>query len=465
MQRNCFQRSMTLALAAGLAIAASTVQAQPAGSTGANLPPASGSGVLFPGGPTIGGGMGRGGPVPFAGTGRSAVPAAHFPDDPALIPLDVFLESGSGEGRGSDVQTVTPDLVEIARAIDEPSERSLALKTIAEAAIFTNQLSVAHVTLGEAATAALPLPDSLVRDQRLIAIITGLINLAEANIREGKLDMSILEPDEKGKGNRPDRITVVKRAKLEWQRAAYLAGRIGNITYRSEMLYRVVDSSSYGSEIIINEYAPPAGPDATEKPKSNAPNQFHELADAILQQSADDARYIERPVWRDRALVTIAENAASSRQFARALEVARMIPQPEVRTDALVKIAETQARNDHQEDATKTYHEAAEAVASIPLEDPRAVLVGVLIDNLITVGRFEDARICSDLYGDETRKYLALGAVAESQGRRGQSPNAMKWIAADVPETHRAQLYRRVKDGTIAAIEQNRARALSNQSR
>ena len=57
------------------------------------------------------------------------------------------------------------------------------------------------------------------------------------------------------------------------------------------------------------------------------------------------------------------------------------------------------------------------------------------------------------------------GAIAESQGRRGQSQPAMDWITREIPEDHRAGLYRRVKEGYIEAIEQNRARALSNQGR
>jgi hypothetical protein len=139
-----------------------------------------------------------------------------------------------------------------------------------------------------------------------------------------------------------------------------------------------------------------------------------------------------------------------------------MIPQPEVRTDALVRIAEAQARpgGNDPDGATATYQEAARAVASIPLDDPRAVLAGVLIDNLISVGRFEDARRLVILYPDNDRRMLALGAIAESQGFRGASDTAIAWITREIPPEHRPFLYRRLRFGILAAIEQNRSRSL-----
>jgi hypothetical protein len=86
----------------------------------------------------------------------------------------------------------------------------------------------------------------------------------------------------------------------------------------------------------------------------------------------------------------------------------------------------------------------------------------VLIDNLISVGRFDDARVSVGLYPDEPRKLVALGAIAESQGRRGAASSALAWINRDVPSQYRSQLYRRVSNGVVSAIEQNRSRDLSN---
>ena len=302
-----------------------------------------------------------------------------------------------------------------------------------------------------------------------------------------------------------------------------IARQILNPTYRSEMLYRVVDNMAYGSQTIVTDFTPVVieGPERGHDPYAGP-------ADQILRDAAAFVQWIERPVWRDRALVAIAAASSASKQFARGLEVARMIPQPEVRTDALVRLAEGQARfadreariadEDEREAvnsakraerlaadaehetrpeahkellaerdrllaerdrlladrparvenarvtrnrATSTYRDAAVAVASIPLDDPRAILAGVLIDNLISVGRFEDARSTIVLYPDTARRIVALGAIAESQGRRGAAESARDWINRDVPAEYRAELLRRVNNGILSAIEQNRSRDLN----
>jgi hypothetical protein len=91
------------------------------------------------------------------------------------------------------------------------------------------------------------------------------------------------------------------------------------------------------------------------------------------------------------------------------------------------------------------------------------VLAGVLIDSLISVGRFDDARACIVLYPDESRRLIALGAVAESQGRRGSGLAALQWInAMTATSNDRSWLYRKVNNGIVAAIEDNRRRDLSN---
>jgi hypothetical protein len=51
---------------------------------------------------------------------------------------------------------------------------------------------------------------------------------------------------------------------------------------------------------------------------------------------------------------------------------------------------------------------------------------------------------------------VALGAIAESQGRRGAADSARKWIQRDVPPEYRSQLLRKVSTGMLWAIEQNR---------
>ncbi|WP_406693451.1 hypothetical protein V5E97_20710 [Singulisphaera sp. Ch08] len=337
-------------------------------------------------------------------------------------------------------------------------------------AIFGDQLHLAHRALGEAAAAALAVTDPTVHDLRLIAIINGLNNLSEALLRDGKADLSIPDYNEPlsalPKSPEVDRETLISRAELEWSRAAFLASRINNPTYHTEMLYRVVESQSFGSQTIVNEF--PHLESKDDKTAPSNPSQIHPLdarADKLLLKSSETAKLINRPVWRDRALVAAATAAAHSKQYARGLQIAQMIPQPEVRSDALVKIAEAQARGDDPDGATATYHEAAVAVASIPLDDPRAILAGVLIDNLISVGRFEDARRLIVLYPDESRRLTALGAIAESQGFRGASESAIEWITKEIPKEHQPVLYRKLRFGMLAAIEQNRSRDMSSRDR
>jgi hypothetical protein len=444
-----------------------------------------------------------------------------FPDDPILFPFATLPDTPGVDA--SQLSTVQQSQLDEARRIATPGDRSLALQRVANAAIFSNQLVMAHTALGEAGQAGVQEPIPLVHDQRLIAIITTYMNLAEAHLREGK-DLSRPEFDVDSKPlPRSDRALLIRRARAEWQRAVALARMIANPTYRSEMLYRVIDNMAYGSQTVLTDFTSAPG-----DPNPESADAYAAPADEILREAAAVVPLIERPVWHDRSLVAIASAASASRQFARGIDVARQIPQPEVRTDALVRIAEGEARyadrearvadDDEREaalsdqrakkltedaerevrteakkellderdrelakrdrlladrparlenarkisaSATQTYHEAAVAVASIPLEDPRAVLAGVLIDNLISVGRFEDARATVVLYPDTARRVIALGAIAESQGRRGAADTARAWINRDVAPEYRAELLRRVNTGILSAIEQNRSRDLN----
>jgi hypothetical protein len=384
-----------------------------------------------------------------------------FPDDPLLFPMTQGPES---QGLGaSDLSAVQQSQLGYARQITNPGDRSMALERVAKGAIFSNQLSMAHTALVEASAAAVNEQVPLIHDQRVMAIVITFMDLAEAHLREGKVDLSLpeLKPNAATNGGTTsDRTILIRRANAEWQRAAIQAGLIVNATYRSEYIYRVVDNMAYGSQTIINDF-PVAGNPGSAEPEVS----YAGPADKILRDGAVIARRIERPVWRDRALVSVAAAAGASKQFARGLEIARTIPQPEVRTDALVRIAESQARRDDPQGATITYREAAKAVASIPLDDPRAVLAGVLIDNLISVGRFEDARATIVLYPDTPRRLIALGAIAESQGWRGAADSARAWIARDMPPQYQSELLRRVNSGVMKAIKENRSRDLSNRER
>jgi hypothetical protein len=117
---------------------------------------------------------------------------------------------------------------------------------------------------------------------------------------------------------------------------------------------------------------------------------------------------------------------------------------------------------DH-EATTATYQAAAEAVASIPQLGLRAVMTGFLIDSLIATGRFEDARACIVIYPEESERFVALGAIAEAQGKRGAADSARQWIATEAPEQYRPALYRRVTSGVLYALEQERSQERSRE--
>src|SRR5262249_10769159 len=124
----------------------------------------------------------------------------------------------------------------------------------------------------------------------------------------------------------------------------------------------------------------------------------------------------------------------------------------------LLLLAEGQCRHEQGAAATATYQAAAEAAAEIPQDGLRGVMTGFLIDSLISTGRFDDARACIVIYPQESERFVALGAIAESQGQRGAADLARRWIATEVPEAYRSALYRRVTAGALSAVERNRSR-------
>ena len=173
------------------------------------------------------------------------------------------------------------------------------------------------------------------------------------------------------------------------------------------------------------------------------------------------ADQIDRLIWKNRAMVRITLAASDSHQFKRGVELARTIQNAESRTEALLLIAEAQCHlNDQQDLATLTYQAAAEAAAAITQDGLRGVMVGFLVDSLIASGRFDDARACTVLYPEESERFVALGAVAESMGRRGLAASARHWIATEAPEGYRSALYRRVASGVLWSVEQTRSKDL-----
>jgi hypothetical protein len=447
-------------------------------------------------GPGSSGDLLRGRPVPYLPGSESQRGMTSFgpgvdvtfPNDPYLIPFMVMEERGvAGDRRGPD--RVTEDLLNNARMIATPEERSLALQRIANGAIDCIQLNLAHRTLEEAITATSDVTIPLVRDQRLIALVTSLNSLTVAMLREGdqSLAMSLgadgdAKPDALPK--RPDSTVMIRMARLEWQRAVYLASIIGNPTYRNELLYKVAESEASGSATIANEYLRKLGTDLAvdlpspgERPPSNVPPgddrtqnrakllkkaTYSKLADAVLVDSFEVAKKIDRLIWKYRAMFRIALLAADSQQYSRGVELARGIENGESRAEAMLLLAEAQCRSgsNQSETATAAYQAAAEAVATVHQDGLRGVLAGSVIDSMIATGRFEDARACVVLYPDVSEKLVALGAIAEQQGRRGSAEAARRWITNEIPEQYRPALYRRVVAGVLATIEQNRSKEI-----
>ena len=282
-----------------------------------------------------------------------------------------------------------------------------------------------------------------------------------------------LDPLPKGAN---DATVLIRTCKLEWKRALYLAEIISNHTYRNEMMYKVAESMASGRASSANEFiiattpdpsrtqappapaAPPVAAADAKPPAAAAPAAvprrdeaakskpidtaaLKKAADEVLIESFDAAKKIDRLIWRYRAMARIALLAADSEQYSRGFELARGIENGESRAEAMLLLAEAQARDDQNDGATASYDEAARAVATVQQEGLRGVLAGFVVDSLIASGRFQDARKCIVLYPYQSQRLVALGAIAESQGRRGRADVARKWIAAERFPKNSARLF------------------------
>jgi hypothetical protein len=195
----------------------------------------------------------------------------------------------------------------------------------------------------------------------------------------------------------------------------------------------------------------------TVKQTDQETKEYAKNADDLLVEATQFAAEVERPIWKNQALERTAISAGESRQFERATGIARTIENAEARAQALILVAESQCRHNQDRVATETYSEAADAVARVQQDGLRGVLTGYLVDSLISTGRFEDARACLVVYPTESERFVALGAIAESQGRRGAAAAAREWIASEAPPQYRSALFRRVNNGVLAGIATERS--------
>ena len=371
-------------------------------------------------------------------------------------------EDRLGPGGPSSEALVSPDLLQNVRQIGDTYDRGRALQELAREAILSNQLLLAHRTLLDASTAALEEPNELRHDQLIIGVITTTGQLTETLIREGRAQIPIMEAQEGRAEPLPrklDQRTSIRLARLEWQRARVLARTVINATYRSEYLARVAEGLGRDSSRIILEYLKRGDIDTlpqVERLTESEIKEVERVADDYLIEAQQVCQEIERPIWKNTALERTAINAGESQQYPRAFSIARSIQNAEARCQALILVAESQCRHRQANEATATYSEVAEAVARVEQDGLRGVLTGYLIDSLISTGRFEDARVCLVLYPTASERFVAMGAVAESEARRGSAERVREWIARDAPPTYRPSLYRRVNSGVLAKIGTSR---------
>lgn len=405
-----------------------------------------------------------GSPLVPAGAPSDGVPLGpgvnvRFPNDPALAPF-LSLEEVEPENAQNRAR-IRREMLDVANALDVPGERGRVLLQIGRGALLGGQVRLAHQAVEDAANAAFHEENDLIHDQLIIAIVTTAGLLSETLLREAK-PQTLLFEDFAGGAPAPGRLdpdTAIRLARLEWRRSAYMASLIRNPTYRSEYLERSVENMAIGSAVIALEYAAPTSAGGPEgAPSDEQIAEFKKQADEILVEAVSFARQIERPIWKNRAMEMIATSAGQSDQNDRAVEIADDIRNAEARARALVLVAEFQARRNQNSAATRSYDRAAEAVASIPDHGLRGVLAGILVDSLISTGRFDDARACVALYPTDSEKFVALGAIAESLGSRRMAEEAREWIDNEVPAQYRATLYRRLSNGMLRAITEDRAK-------
>jgi hypothetical protein len=407
---------------------------------------------------TQSGGLGATSGRSFNPTGGLGGLGPQGPTGPRIEPMERPRVVNSGEVErifGKD----EPPLVGEALKITNLGERALALVRIARTSIFLGRPDLGHIAVFQAAEDCVQEQDPTARDQAIVSTIQAALGLAEEHMRE----IVAIDPNRELVPDLPkainiDRSSNLERGRQEWDLAFKLAFQLKNRSTRTEILFRVAESESLGSSSLVREPVRLLGirPD----PARLAP-PIRDFSDKLIKTAIEHASQIDRPVWRDRAMVAIATNASVSGQFGRASEAARAIPQPEVRTDALLRIAENQSVFGRPDYATQTYAEVAQTIAEVPVADPRETLVGVLIDSLIAYGRFDDARAAVVLYVNPANPPIALSAVAESQGRRNLAASARKWIDQERDPNLRSLLYRKLNDGILYAVEQRRSNELS----
>lgn len=375
------------------------------------------------------------------------------PDDPALIPYDFIGPSkfagpprpgdrGAPELTRDQLELLSDQLFENAQRLTNIEVRVRALDRLARSEIFGTRLLNAIRALEAADVSVRQLPTSTIKNIRLVSLSTTSTNLTDAVIREA------LEP------NTENRREWIDRAIKIWTLAADFSALITNNDLRSEMMSRVAFDISEDAQLIaakISEF------EQTNDLSNELRTRYEAILDELFDLAIEINERVPMNVWRNEVAQKIAIKGALAYRFDRALKAARTIKQNAPRALALSRVAEALARFNRAEEATDIFNETADVASRVSEVSIRNVVAGDLVDRLIALGRFRDARMAVYLYEDDDLRMKALGAVAENQARRGLAHHAVDWINAEIQPDHRSTLIKRVQDGTLQSIQSNLA--------
>jgi hypothetical protein len=385
----------------------------------------------------------------------------RFPDEdtgPILGIPSPFGGYGARAATPEQIRAIEARLIEDARAIADPADRSLAFDRTAQAMILADHWASAQQALAEGGEAALRIEENVRHDVRLQGLVSTSLTLAEELTREATVSNTYasIEITQSSNGRSiEDRVKDLTAARQVIALASRLAAGIRNDNFSAYAMAQVAEAQANNSATVAVFAANPAA--VGESGSESGPIRINAEADAMLREARDVARAIALPVWRDQTLVRVVSAADGGALFNEGSEIARSIRNPEARSDAQIRVAEAMARHGLQAPATAEYQEALTSILSIPLEDPRQTLGAVLLDSLLAVGRFEDARLTSSLILKPDIRMIALGAIAKSMGERGLADEAIDWIDREVEPAMRDRMRREVNEGLVIWLQQNRA--------
>lgn len=372
-------------------------------------------------------------------------------DDPALIPYDFigppkFIgpprpgDREAPEMNPEQMKLLSEQLFNNANRLTNPDVRVRALDRLARSEIFGNKLDEAIRTINAASQAIDNLPNGTIKNVRLVSLVTTSTNLTDSLIREA------VEPKTQNRREWVDKAIAV------WRQGADLAGKMTNVDLQSEMMSRVSFDISEDAQTIaakVDEF------EQTNDLNNEQKKKYEEALDELFDLAIEINQRVPMSVWRNETAQKIAIKSALALRFEKALNAARTIRQNAPRALALARVAEALARFNRPQEATEIFNETGQVAAAVQEVSVRNVVAGDLVDRLIALGRFRDARMAVYLYEDDDLRLRALGAVAENQARRGLAHQAVKWINAEIAPEHRSVLVKRVQDGTLNSLQTN----------